>query len=325
MIYIAIQSFLLKTIPAFFRLIRWPNLMFGALTMVMFRYCVIQPIFAAANISENINGIYFWLIVLSYVFIAAAGYIINDYFDLNIDQINKPNKVIIAKVISRRWVLLWHFGLSLTAIIMNIYVDGEAHNKHLPSLAATGCVILLFIYSTTLKKKFLIGNILVAAITAWVIPLLTLCEANHFILRHQIPINFDNEKLIRVTFLYTGFAFIISLIREVVKDMEDIDGDRRFGCKTMPIIWGVNATKVFVAVWLIVLIAVLVAAQFYVIQFKWWLSIVYAFVLIIAPLAYIFKKLFTAQLPQDFHKLSTTIKLVMFTGILSMVFFRIYS
>ncbi len=291
----------------------------------MFRYCIIKPIFTAANITENIHGIYFWLVVLSYVFIAAAGYIINDYFDLNIDQINKPNKVIVATIISRRWVLLWHLGLSAAAIIMTIYVDGKAHNKHLPSLAATGCVILLFFYSTTLKKKFLIGNILVAAITAWVIPILTLCEVNHLILLNHVPVNFDNEKLVRVTFLYTGFAFIISLIREVVKDMEDIDGDRRFGCKTMPIIWGINATKVFVAVWLIVLIAALTAAQFYVIQFKWWLSIVYAFVVIIAPLAYIFKKLFKAQSANDFHALSSTIKFVMFTGILSMIFFRIYS
>ena len=291
----------------------------------MFRYCIIKPIFFSANITENIHGIYFLLIVISYVFIAAAGYIINDYFDLNIDQINKPDKVIVAKVISRRWVLLWHICLSLVAIIMTIYVDDKAHNKHLPSLAATGCVVLLFFYSTTLKKKFLIGNVLVAAITAWVIPVLTLCEANHLILLNKIPVNFDNEKLVRVTFLYTGFAFIISLIREVIKDMEDIDGDRRFGCKTMPIVWGINATKVFVAVWLIVLIAVLSAAQFYVIQFKWWISIVYSFILIIVPLCYILKKLFKAQSALDFHTLSSTIKLVMFTGILSMIFFKIYA
>ncbi len=293
--------------------------------MVMFRYCIIQPIFSAAGITQNIHGIYFWLLVISYVFIAAAGYIINDYFDLNIDQINKPQKVIVAKLISRRWVLMWHGLLSLSAIILNIYVDGEAHNKHLPSLAAFGCVVLLFLYSPSLKKKFLIGNILVAAITAWVIPILTLCEANHLIFINRIPASFDNEKLVRLTFLYTGFAFIISLIREVVKDMEDIDGDRRYECKTMPIVWGINATKVFIAVWLIVLITVLTAAQFYVLQFKWWTSILYSFTLIIAPLVYIFLKLFTAKSPQDFHQLSSTIKFVMFTGILSMIFFQVYS
>ena len=299
--------------------------MFIALTMVMFRYCIIQPIFTAAGIAQNIHGIYFWLLVVSYVFIAAAGYIINDYFDLNVDQINKPQKVIVAKVISRRWVLLWHGLLSLLGIILNVYVDGQAHNKHLPSIAAFGCVVLLFLYSASLKKKFLIGNILVAAITAWVIPILTLCEANHLIFINRIPENFENEKLVRLTFLFTGFAFIISLIREVVKDMEDIVGDRRYGCNTMPIVWGINATKVFVAVWLIVLIAVLTAAQFYVIQFKWWISILYAFTLIIAPLVYIFLKLFKAKSPQDFHQLSSTIKFVMFTGILSMIFFRFYS
>ena len=107
----------------------------------MFRYCIIQPIFSVAGIAQNVHGIYFCLLVISYIFIAAAGYIINDYFDLNIDQINKPQKVIIAKVISRRWVLMWHGLLSLSAIVLNVYVDREAHNKHLLSFAAFGCII----------------------------------------------------------------------------------------------------------------------------------------------------------------------------------------
>ncbi len=291
----------------------------------MFEYAVIQPIFGSAGIQTNIHGIYFLLLVLSYVFIAAAGYIINDYFDLNIDQVNKPDKVIVAKVINRRWVLLWHIGLSLIAILMSVYVDYKANTKPFAGIAAFICVVLLFFYSTTLKKKFLIGNVLVAAITSWVMPILTLYEVNHVFLLNNIPQSFDREKLIRLTFLYTGFAFIISLIREVVKDMEDIDGDMKFSCKTMPIVWGINATKVFVAVWLIVLIGTLSIAQFYVIQFGWWASITYSILLIIAPLCYIFKQLFTASTPQHFHKLSTTIKLVMFTGILSMLFFKFYT
>jgi 4-hydroxybenzoate polyprenyltransferase len=125
--------------------------------------------------------------------------------------------------------------------------------------------------------------------------------------------------------LFAGFAFIISLIREVVKDMEDIEGDRKYGCKTMPIVWGINATKVFVAVWLIVLIATLVIVQAYAVHLQWWLSVAYCIVLIIAPLLWIFRKLYVARSSADFHSLSSLIKLVMFTGILSMFFFRFYS
>ena len=103
-----------------------------------------------------------------------------------------------------------------------------------------------------------------------------------------------------------------------------MDGDRKYGCRTMPILWGMNASKVFVAVWIIVLLSVLIILQFYVLPFGWWLSALYCLLLIILPLVWILLKLFKAQSAKDFHRLSTVIKLVMFTGILSMLFFRIY-
>jgi 4-hydroxybenzoate polyprenyltransferase len=313
----------MKLITAFFRLVRWPNLVFIMLTQVMFEYCILQPIFQHAGIYNNIKGIYFWLITASYVMIAAAGYIINDYFDLNIDQVNKPDKVIVAKVIKRRWVLVWHIVLSLAAIVCSLVVDWRTSSK-IAGLTAFICVVLLFFYSTTLKKKFLIGNVLVAAITAWSIIALTWFEGSRFFQLYHRSTNLDIEKIFRLTVLYTGFAFVISLIREVVKDMEDVEGDRRYGCKTMPIVWGTTATKVFVAVWLVVLIAVLGAIQVYVMHFGWWFSIIYSVLLIIAPLLQVFKQLFSAHTAADYHKLSTLIKLVMLTGILSMVFFLLY-
>lgn len=313
----------MKIITAFFRLIRWPNLAFIFLTQVMFEYCILKPIFSGADFKNNIHGIYFLLITFSYVLIAAAGYIINDYFDLNIDLINKPDKVIISKIISRRRALLWHIILSALAIGCSFYVDVKTGSK-VAGLSALACVILLFFYSTTLKKKFLIGNVLVSAITAWSVIVLTLLEGTKFFMAEARLGNLEIDKIFRLTVLYTGFAFIVSLIREVVKDMEDIEGDRKYGCKTMPIVWGINASKVFVAVWLIVLISILAMNQVYVMQFRWWISIIYAIILIIVPLLLIFKKLFGAKNAEDFHKLSSMLKIVMLTGILSMAFFRIY-
>jgi 4-hydroxybenzoate polyprenyltransferase len=103
-----------------------------------------------------------------------------------------------------------------------------------------------------------------------------------------------------------------------------MEGDRRYGCKTMPIVWGIPATKIYVAVWLIVLLAVLIALQVYIIRFHWWWPILYTVLLIILPLVYIFYKLFKANTPAEFHYLSTFNKAVMFSGILSMGFLYFY-
>ena len=101
-------------------------------------------------------------------------------------------------------------------------------------------------------------------------------------------------------------------------------GDARYGCRTMPIVWGVNATKVYIAVWMIILISILVVVQVYVLQFRWWWAVVYCIFMIILPLLYIFLKLFKASSEQEFHRLSRWIKLVMLTGIISMIFFYFY-
>jgi 4-hydroxybenzoate polyprenyltransferase len=118
---------------------------------------------------------------------------------------------------------------------------------------------------------------------------------------------------------------VISLIREVIKDLEDIDGDMKYGCRTMPIAWGIPASKVFVAVWLVVLIGMIGIVQFYVLQFGWIWSTIYCILLLIIPLLWILQNLFKAQAPKDYHQLSTVIKFVMLAGMLSMIFFKIYS
>ena len=306
---------------AFLRLVRWPNLVFIAITQILFVYCIVHPVMYAAGAIPNIKGIFFILLIVSSVLIAAGGYIINDYFDLNIDQINKPDKLVVEKIIPRRWVIFWHLFLSLAAILLGFYIDINTRVKFL-GLVNFSCVGLLFIYSISLKKKLLSGNIIVAALTAWVILVIGWCETSNLLQPNLI--GSYTEKITRISFLYAGFAFVISLIREVVKDMEDIDGDSRFGCHTMPIAWGINATKVFVAVWLVVLASALAIVQFYVLVFKWWWSAAYCIILIILPLIHIFKLLIHAISSSDYHHLSTLIKVVMFTGILSMVFFRFY-
>ncbi len=310
----------MKLLSAFFRLVRWPNLVFIALTQVLFVYCILFPVLGQYNILPVVRGWVFVLLCLSSVLIAAAGYIINDYFDLNIDEINKPDKLIVDKIIPRRWTIILHLLLSIIGILIGVYLDLSTPIIFL-SIANLVCVLLLFYYSISLKRKLLAGNVLISLLTAWVILVITFCETRQMI---TLP-SFATARVMRFTFLYSGFAFIISLIREVVKDMEDVEGDRRYGCTTMPIAWGMNAAKIFVAVWLVVLIAVLVIVQFYVLQFHWWWSAIYCLLLIIVPLIYVLRKFFHAHSPADFHKISSLIKFIMFTGILSMIFIKIYS
>jgi 4-hydroxybenzoate polyprenyltransferase len=304
----------MKLIPAFLRLIRWPNLVFIVLTQVLFFYCIYQPLFHPNDLKTLV-----WIIVAS-VLIAAAGYIINDYFDLNIDQINKPEKNVFAKTIHRRWAIIWHFTFSLLGIIATAI--GVGFHKWYLILANIACTALLWFYSTSFKRKFLIGNIVISILTAWTVLILFFAFTSP---RDAMIGNSPATiKFFRVSFLYAGFAFISSLIREAIKDMEDVEGDARYGCRTLPIVAGIRSTKVYVAVWAVVLLAALIILQLYVLQFQWWYAIGYSVVLVIIPLAYLLYKLPKANGINDFAHLSSLSKLIMFTGIVSMIFFRIY-
>ncbi|HQR93200.1 MAG: ubiquinone biosynthesis protein UbiA, partial [Sphingobacteriia bacterium 39-39-8] len=230
---------------------------------------------------------------------------------------------VVNAIISRRWVIFWHMSLSMIGIYATIYALPFNNFWHLV-LANMFSVIFLWVYSTSLKKQLLIGNILISVLTAWVIGVLYFSKYPLDALNTISQPNSQNVRFFRLTILYAGFAFVITLIREVIKDMEDMEGDRKYGCKTMPIVWGLNVSKTFVAVWMVVLIAALVLLQLYVIQMGWWWSIAYCLCLVVAPLIVAFKQLFKAKSAQDFHRLSNIIKFVMLSGIISMVFFRLY-
>ncbi|MEO6251748.1 MAG: geranylgeranylglycerol-phosphate geranylgeranyltransferase [Ferruginibacter sp.] len=318
----------MKLISAFLRLVRWPNLVMIAVTQLLFKLTFVHPFSSRSEeeVFTSFGGNHFLMLMVSSLLIAAAGNIINDYFDLNIDEINKPEKKIIDKWIKRRWAIVIHIVFSVTGILLGFYVDSQTPVFWL-GFSNTICVVLLFAYSISLKKKLLVGNVLISLLTAWVILVCFLCYYRSLGCNRCEPSEWQAElyRFMRISFLYAGFAFVISLIREVVKDMEDIEGDKRYGCKTIPIAWGIPASKVFVAVWLIVLIGTIAIVQFYVLQFGWYWSAIYCIALIIAPLVWVLWKLYQAQVPKDYHQLSTTIKFVMMAGLLSMIFFKIYS
>jgi 4-hydroxybenzoate polyprenyltransferase len=316
----------MRLLTAFFRLIRWPNLLFIALTQLLFYYCIIVPSLPPHYflLKDKLTAPLLYLLVLSSVLIAAAGYIINDYFDINIDQVNKPGKMVVEKIISRRWAILMHLIITAAGIAASAYISYKTN--FIIVIANIACSILLWFYSTTFKKKLLSGNIIISALTAWTVMVLYFAVNNNYIitLNQHRDIMDAMKRIFKFASLYAGFAFIISLIREVVKDIEDMEGDSRYHCKTMPIVWGVPAAKVFVGVWMVVLIAGITLIQLYVLHSGWWWSALYSLLLLIIPLIRLLWLFYKAQSVKEYHVLSNQLKMMMLSGILSLIVLRIY-
>jgi len=306
----------LKLLKAFVQLVRWKNLLFIILTQVIFLYCIYLPFFNDAKIKTNLPIYYFFVLILIAVCIAAAGNIINDYFDYKIDVINKPAKVIVHNIIAKQWVIFWYVFLSMIGIVLSYFIDISTNVNNLV-WANSIAVLLLFFYAVFFKKQFFVGNLLIAVLTAWVILVISFCE----IANYQPTLT----QFFNISFLYAGFALLISLIREIVKDMEDIHGDKMYNCKTMPIVLGIKATKTFVKILSLLLVAIILYILFHFYQFKWayWVGLFYTIIFILLPLCWFIIQLPKVHTPTAFHKLSSLIKLVMLTGILTIVLFKL--
>ncbi|MEY3058824.1 MAG: hypothetical protein RL000_176 [Bacteroidota bacterium] len=311
-----------QKIAAFFRLIRYPNLIFIALTQSLFYFIIEKRIFSEINNSflPELCTNDFLLLLFSSILIAAGGYIINDYFDMDIDNVNKPHKLVIGKIISRRWAMLFHMLLSLIGLFLTAVVALHINNMLLLVFNFISVVLLLF-YSTTFKKRLLIGNIIISLLTAWVVGVLFVAELKIDDVALIIKNNNLIERLYKFTLIYAGFAFIVSLVREVIKDLEDIIGDKKYGCTTMPIVWGVNVSKIYAATWIVVLMGILLSLFFYTIINSWsWLFSLMIIILLVF-LIVILVNIKKAATSKDFGKISNQVKLLMLMGILSMALF----
>jgi 4-hydroxybenzoate polyprenyltransferase len=315
----------MHSINGFLKLVRLPNLVFILLTQVLFFYGVVEPVLFGGAYMPREFRILFYLLCLASVLIAAAGYIINDYFDLNIDLVNKPKRLVVDKTVSRRWAIFFHMVFSMAGILISFYIGLQSNNWFI-GFANLICVIVLWFYSTTFKKKLLSGNILISILTAWTVLVVYFFTINYMggLFSEQTTAE-ASQKLFRLSLLYTSFAFIITLIREVVKDVEDMEGDRKYGCKTMPIVWGVDFSRIFVIIWMVILLALLLIVLIYIFQFFMWIPALYISFLIIVPATYTLFQLMKSSTPKDFSRLSKWIKYVMLAGILSMILFKFFA
>ena len=274
----------------FLRLIRWPNLLIIALTQYMARLFLIGPIDEWQLILTEIN---IFLISLSTLLIAAAGYVINDYFDVKIDLINKPERVIIGRYFKRRVAMSTHQVFNVLGCVIGLWVSKWVF------LISVLSVTLLWLYASFFKKRPFIGNVIVSLLTGLSLVILAVYYPR-------------NRELIG---LYALFAFGISLIREIIKDMEDVRGDASHGCRTLPIIWGIRRTKLFLYALIALFIPTLFIAAHW-LQSPQLARMFFALSILIGWLVY---RLVYADTKREFGALSSLCKIIMFVGMMSMI------
>jgi 4-hydroxybenzoate polyprenyltransferase len=283
--------------------IRWPNLLFIALTQALSWFCLVKPVLPV----EVAIPFHQSILILATVLIAAAGYMINDYFDWQIDSINKPERVVIGKLLSRRVIMLCHITLNALAVCM-VYFAFRNYGSTRLLLWQVSSIVLLWFYSTTYKRRLLIGNIVVACMTTLTVALPALFEPQWSLL----PIALKGRWI-----AYGVFAFLVTLIREIVKDIEDIKGDSSQGCLTLPLVWGVNKARYLVdGLWGLMIIGL--ALMLYWFQTSNVLEYT-AYALLLVPIPYLIARLHRAKTTVDFAQVSREIKIYTLLGILSML------
>jgi 4-hydroxybenzoate polyprenyltransferase len=311
---------------AFLRLIRWQNLLIVILTMVLLRYGVIEPLLSRISVKLIAGPIMelplelrmpwydFAILVLSTVLITAGGYVINDYFDIRTDLINK-GKVIVGNAIPRRKAMMWHNIFNAAGVAGGFYVSWRSGYFWLGTifLIVSG---LLYFYSASYKRQFLIGNLIVALLTAMVPLMVAVYEwpalyGFYSALTLKVP---DLGIIMWWAGGFALFAFLTTLTREIIKDIEDFEGDLAYGRNTLPVVTGILASKIIAAA-----LAGLTISLLYLV---WYLyindivTLVYISALLAMPMFFVIFLLFRSHEKRQLHLASRTMKIVMLSGIL---------
>lgn len=271
-------------VESFLRLTRAWNLV-----IIVFAQYFTAFFLAKADVLHDLR---LFLLSLSTGLVAAGGYVINDYYDVKIDYINNPDRVVVGKTIHRRFAILFHVGLSVLGIFVGFFVSWKLAVVNVLSVS------VLWFYSNLLKRLPFIGNFTVALLTgASIAILIFLYDANTILI-----------------LIYSLFSFFMTLVREIIKDMEDLKGDNTYGCKTLPIVWGIRKTKITLYLLIITfLLSVVIINQLYV-----KLDVIYFVMLLFVPLVWLTARLVRADTKKDYGWLSSFCKVIMLLGILSM-------
>lgn len=230
----------MKKLLAFFRLVRWPNLLITALMMFLVYY----------NLVGMISSVGFTLLVISMVLIVAGGYVINDIFDMDIDEINKPDKLIVGRYFTEKQSNFIYWSLTIIGLACALASSLIMFGKSFLTIFA--CMVLLtgilYSYSSGYKKRLVLGNVIVSLSVAfavflpWLFVMLFMMKEDMLVENYDVLMHIS----LRLVLIYTAFAFLMTMIREIVKDMQDVEGDGRFHCRTIPVVWGMKTAQIIV-------------------------------------------------------------------------------
>lgn len=300
------------------RLIRYKNLFMIAFIQCIIKYVFFElPQFKNANLTTALDTAAFTSLVLATICIAAAGNIINDIYDVVTDSINKPHKVIVGKSISENMANNMFMGFTVVGIILGVYATWDIDKN---SYATIFLIVsaLLYWYATSLKQTILIGNILVSFLVG-----LSILIVGVFEISPMITPDSRDAYLFMFKFLvdYAIFAFLINLVRELVKDLEDVDGDHKAGYNTLPIAIGRDrANKVAFGVCVLTIMAIVYYVITYLFENQYLL--LYFIFLIVGPLSYCAIKLLSAKTKAQYTQLSTILKVTMVLGMCSILLLK---
>ena len=311
---------LAEIIKPYLQLLRVGNLTFVAILLYVMEKWVATPLLQLEQFGELMPWWVLTLLIVSVVGIAAGGYVINDYFDVKIDRINRPDNLVVTRIISRDTAMHLFYGLTAVGVIAGTVVAWWAHSW---TLLFTYVVIpgLLWFYSASYKRMFLIGNLVVAFASA-IVPLLV-AIANADYLHHLYQNALAYSPIVGELYVWTGgfaaFAFLLTWVREIVKDIEDIEGDREMECRTLPIVWGDKVAKIIATILLVVIATLIVYILFAVLPFSHeWKSLPTRYVVfgLIVPILCSIVLLWAANNRTEYHRVQTIIKFAMFMGML---------
>jgi 4-hydroxybenzoate polyprenyltransferase len=301
--------------------------------MILMRYAVIEPVISKINV-ELINGTggqvplslqfpwyNFLILVISTLFITAGGYVINDYFDIKTDLINK-GEVIVSTKVSRRQAMMWHNVLNIAGVAAGFYISWKAGYiwMGLLFLIVSG---LLYFYSASYKRQFLIGNFIVALLTAMVPMLVVIFEWPA--LYRYYAVNAVNPPQLSIIFYWVGgfaiFAFLTTLTREIIKDIEDFEGDMAYGRNTIPVVTGTLTARIVSILLVLITVGLLYVVWYFFLHDK--ITLIYISCALVLPLLYVVYQLIISANKKQLHNASRLMKIVMIAGILYSVVVKV--
>lgn len=310
----------MDTIRNILQLVRWSNLFFlGALIYVMEKWVVV-PILDDVAFGEQLPWYILLLIAAATILIAAGGYVINDYFDIKIDRINRPDQLIVTQYISKENAMRLSIGLSGVGMVCGLVAAWLLRSSTIAILFA---IIpgLLWFYSSSYKRLLIVGNITIALLSALSPMMIAIANVAQLQLKYStiLPYTTLEHDIYAWVGGFSLFAFLLTWIREIVKDLQDQMGDRELECHSMPIVWGNIVTKIVVTA-LIVLTTVLIGWFWYRLlpfDHSWQsFSTRYIVLAIIIPLWGALWLLWAAKIPSDYRTCQQVLKLTMFLGML---------